>query len=171
MADIGAEQDNADVHLDWSKLEKSIRPVYKTIPPASFMYGTLSLEIPQKKKKARTVREKLAAKVTPEDVCGWLVYDSFLIFMMQVVDTEKDRESETSKRVAHIGALLQKTGKINYWKFVTDPTSFGRTVENIFHFAFLIKDGYAKITSDDSGCHIAGMVGGWHVKLTYLLKF
>jgi hypothetical protein len=56
------------MQLDWTKLEKSVRPVYKTIPPASFMYGTLSLEIPQKKKKARTVREKLAAKVTPEDV-------------------------------------------------------------------------------------------------------
>lgn len=39
---------------------------------------------------------------------------------------------------------------------MTDPTSFGRTVENIFHFAFLIKDGYAKITKDDEGAHIAG---------------
>jgi hypothetical protein len=143
VAELGADQDAADMQLDWTKLEKSVRPVYKTIPPASFMYGTLSLEIPQKKKKARTVREKLAAKVTPEDV----------------VDTEKDRESETSKRVAHIGSLLQKTGKINFWKFVTDPTSFGRTVENIFHFAFLIKDGYAKITKDDEGAHIAEP---WH---------
>lgn len=75
---------------------------------------------------------------------------------MQVVDTEKDRESETSKRVEHIFSLLQKTGKINFWKFVADPTSFGRTVENIFHFAFLIKDGYARITKGADGAHIAG---------------
>lgn len=68
MADLGGDQEAGEGQCDWSKLEKSIRPVYKTIPAASFMYGTLSLEIPQKKKKARTVREKLAAKVTPEDV-------------------------------------------------------------------------------------------------------
>jgi hypothetical protein len=68
VADLGADQEAGEAQLDWTKLERSIRPVYKTIPPASFMYGTLSLEIPQKKKKQRVVREKLAAKVVPEDV-------------------------------------------------------------------------------------------------------
>jgi hypothetical protein len=62
VAELGADQDAADMQLDWTKLEKSVRPVYKTIPPASFMYGTLSLEIPQKKKEGEDCQRKIGGK-------------------------------------------------------------------------------------------------------------
>ena len=39
---------------------------------------------------------------------------------------------------------------ICYFSFVLDPTSFGRTVENMFYTSFLIKEGKAKIFFDDA---------------------
>ena len=38
-----------------------------------------------------------------------------------------------------------------YFPFVLDPTSFCKTVENIFHLSFLIKENFATIFIDDSG--------------------
>ena len=39
---------------------------------------------------------------------------------------------------------------IPYFDFILDPTSFGKSVENMFHVSFLIKEGRAKmIVRDD----------------------
>jgi hypothetical protein len=44
-----------------------------------------------------------------------------------------------------------ENGGINYFRFVINPHSFEQSVENIFYFAFLIKDGYAAWDIDDNG--------------------
>jgi len=38
----------------------------------------------------------------------------------------------------------------DYFEFVCHPTSFAKTVENMFHVSFLIKEGYARLFMDDS---------------------
>ena len=38
---------------------------------------------------------------------------------------------------------------IYYFQFVVDPSSFGRTVENVFYVSFLVKEGKVKIFYDD----------------------
>jgi hypothetical protein len=45
---------------------------------------------------------------------------------------------------------LDEKQKINFFEFVVDPQSFSQTIENIFHFSFLIKDGQAglKVEND-----------------------
>ena len=40
---------------------------------------------------------------------------------------------------------------ISYFKFLLDPQSFSKSVENIFHFSFLIKEGRASFELDDNG--------------------
>lgn len=41
-------------------------------------------------------------------------------------------------------------GGINYFRFVINPKSFEQSVENIFYFSFLIKDGLAALDIDDN---------------------
>ena len=40
---------------------------------------------------------------------------------------------------------------ISYFAFVLDPESFSRSVENMFHFSFLIKEGRASFDLDENG--------------------
>lgn len=47
---------------------------------------------------------------------------------------------------------------MNFFNFLIDPQSFGQTVENVFHFAFLIKDGQAAVTIGEDGVPLAGNI-------------
>jgi len=40
---------------------------------------------------------------------------------------------------------------ISYFNFVLDPQSFTKSVENMFHFSFLVKEGKASFRLDDDG--------------------
>ena len=56
----------------------------------------------------------------------------------------EDEEESTTKDVDHVLHCLRTAcdlggGSVQYFKFVVDPESFARTVENMFHFSFLIK--------------------------------
>jgi len=39
---------------------------------------------------------------------------------------------------------------VDYFKFVIDPTSFGNTVENMFHVSFAVKDRSVRLSVDDT---------------------
>lgn len=59
------------------------------------------------------------------------------------------RRTETSIRIEAMHVLLDKDKAYPYWAFVTDPDSFGQTIENIFAFAFLVNLGYAGLEMRD----------------------
>jgi len=104
-------------------------------PKCSFMYGPLQKEIHKRTIKPRAQKEKVGKKVVPEDVRN----------------TKKDKKSETTRRVEQIDTCLsQLSSPLNFWDFVVDPKSFTHTIENIFHFSFLVKDGRAKIEHEES---------------------
>lgn len=67
----------------------------------------------------------------------------------------KDEEESTTKDVQHIMTHVfqacEAKGRIGYFHFLVDPKSFAHTVENMFHFAFLIKDGRVGVTMGKDG--------------------
>lgn len=58
---------------------------------------------------------------------------------------------------------IADSSPIDYFEFVIDPNSFARTVENMFHMSFLIKEGFANLFQDDVNLPALG-------KIKYFIK-
>ncbi|XP_005374729.2 PREDICTED: EP300-interacting inhibitor of differentiation 3 [Chinchilla lanigera] len=63
-------------------------------------------------------------------------------------------QETTEREVERVLGLLQACFRkcpgapVSYFEFVVDPRSFARTVENMFHVSFLIRDGFARMRLD-----------------------
>jgi hypothetical protein len=93
-------------------------------------------------------RERKSAEETTNR--SLTVMSRFISAQKEVIPTEG--ETETSKeQVDFMHYVLKKDEslKIPLLQFVLDPASFSRTVENLFHCAFLIKDNHASIDELD----------------------
>lgn len=117
----------------WEEMNQSSVSYVYNVPSISFMNGPLNIPLTSKKARKQIVRDKIGALEKPTEI----------------VDTEADVNSGASQRVKTLLNELNKYESISFWEFVFDPHSYGRTVENIFHFAFLIRNGYASITNRD----------------------
>ncbi|KPP76882.1 non-structural maintenance of chromosomes element 4A-like [Scleropages formosus] len=125
----------------WRKLAKRAENCFRTTPSFHFMLGSFLAEPPpprQRVERQRRAPVKEAKRIMPT----------------QLKKMEESHQEATEKEVERILGYLQSyhtddpTSPISYYEFVTDPTSFSRTVENIFHVSFLIRDGMAKIYQD-----------------------
>jgi len=71
-----------------------------------------------------------------------------------------EQKSEATRRVEIIDGILGTyPNGLEYWRLITDPEDYGRTIENIFHFAFLIKDGQAKFFTKNNVPHVSTRPG------------
>lgn len=125
--------------MDWDTIGKKAIKCFKRTPSVTFMLGPLSATPPIRKERSqRKEREKLGKKVAPEQVTDQ--------------DDESDKlDKETSKKVEELRKHLDKAGHIEFFRLIMDPDSFGQTIENLFHFSFLIKDGQASMSLNDKG--------------------
>ena len=63
--------------------------------------------------------------------------------------SEADDSQGTVERIGEIDKILKKEKKVNFFDFVVDSESFTQTVENLFHFSFLVKEGHASLQVDE----------------------
>ena len=99
--------------------------------------GPLGIEPVPPKERKKVVREKLAERVNPDDV-------------KNTSESIDQTDKETAKRVASLRNYLEKDDKPNdFFHFIVNPKSFAQTVENLFHFSFLVKDGQASLKVKD----------------------
>jgi hypothetical protein len=105
---------------------------------AFIRYGPIETDV--KVRAAATQRQNFriddAQRVRPEEI--------------QSDDITKDPQ-ETSKMVTVIFKTLQSFGNggVPYLKFIVNPDSFPQTVENMFYFSFLVKEGRAAIQIEE----------------------
>lgn len=126
----------------WHRVAKRAESCFRTAPAFHYMMGSFHAEPPPPKQRIERQRKapsKEAKRIMPT----------------QLKKMEGSHQEATEKEVERILGYLKSyyqddpTSPISYYEFVIDPSSFSRTVENIFHMSFLIRDGLARMHVDD----------------------
>lgn len=141
------EQQNGDA-LDgylpqdaWHRVARRAECCFRTAPSFHYMMGSFHAEPPPPKQRIERLRKQPSKELKR-------------IMPTQLKRMEDSHQEATEKEVERILGYLKSyyqddpTSPISYYEFVIDPKSFSRTVENIFHTSFLIRDGLARMYLD-----------------------
>nr|XP_057915222.1 non-structural maintenance of chromosomes element 4 homolog A [Doryrhamphus excisus] len=140
------ERDQVEGYLPsdaWHRLAKRAESCFLTAPTFHYMMGSFHAEPPPPKQRIERQRKAPSAEAKR-------------IMPTQLKKMEESQQEATEKEVERILACLKSyhqddpSSPISYYEFVIDPNSFSRTVENIFHTSFLIRDGLAQMCLDSS---------------------
>ncbi|CAF1209095.1 unnamed protein product [Rotaria sp. Silwood1] len=122
------------------------------VPSCSMMNGRLPTKLftneyqEKQKQRAKPVRQQ---KLTQEEL------EKSRTRPEEVKEFNSELGEQTIKQIMHIKRCLVERYKavdsspIDYFEFVIDPKSFAKTVENMFHVSFLIKEGFVNLFQDD----------------------
>lgn len=125
----------------WHRVARRAQCCFRAAPSFHYMMGSFHAEPPPPKQKIERQRKapsKEAKRIMPT----------------QLKRMDSSHQEATEKEVERILGYLKSyyqdepTSPISYYEFVVDPNSFSRTVENIFHMSFLIRDGLARMYMD-----------------------
>ncbi|KAH9503243.1 EP300-interacting inhibitor of differentiation 3 [Bulinus truncatus] len=132
-------------HNFWTRLGKAVNPFFKRAPVLRFMCGTFEKGEAAVNQRRRLAREKDKETEKIEKASRPTQLSSF---------AETERGELTTAQVEHLLKTLwdiyekNENSPVCYFEFVTHPSSFGQTVENMFYVSFLIRDGHARIFLD-----------------------
>ncbi|NXH99207.1 NSE4A protein, partial [Pachycephala philippinensis] len=126
----------------WQKMGAEALKYFRRAPTFHYMMGSFKSEPPVPKQ--RIERQKKASRGKAEQAMP-----------AQLKKMEVSQQEATEKEVERILTILQTHFEndpdtpISFFDFVIDPNSYARTVENMFHVSFLIRDGLAKVKLDE----------------------
>lgn len=156
-----------DGSLDWNKLGCEVGVCFNSIPSnVTFYTGPLNADYTPKqraprKKKVVEESDGEEEEEEPEDVKAHAKNPDQLSAVerniKEVHEVLKKRSNESyRKNTAAIEDIPEakraRGGEIGAIQYLFNPKSFTQTVENLFHFSFLLKQGHAGIrVTDDKG--------------------
>ncbi|XP_004473569.1 non-structural maintenance of chromosomes element 4 homolog A [Dasypus novemcinctus] len=139
------DEDSSDfefiVYDSWKISGKTAENIFNKTHTFHFLLGSIQGEVPVP--KPRVDRPKRVHMIEEQRAMP-----------AQLKRMEESHQEATEKEVERILGLLQTYFRedpdtpMSFFDFVIDPHSFPRTVENIFHVSFIIRDGFARIRLD-----------------------
>ncbi|NXA10773.1 NSE4A protein, partial [Sapayoa aenigma] len=126
----------------WQKVGEEALKCFRRAPTFHYMLGSFKSDPPVARQ--RIERQKKASRGEAKRAMP-----------AQLKKMEESHQEATAKEVERILGILQTLFEndsdtpISFFDFVIDPNSFARTVENMFHVSFLIRDGLAEMKLDN----------------------
>lgn len=126
--------------FNWFRMGALFQNLSKCPPTVDHMLGPLAVEKKTRAPITRRVREVVGAATTAEKITKETL--------------NADQAETTPEQVKRCFKLfVKKNGskQINLFKFVINPNSFARSIENLFYTSFLIKEGKFVLEEDEEG--------------------
>lgn len=135
--DETTNNDNGHSLISWSEVGLAVSHVLGKVPGCCTMIGPMSTEVKQRKPVVHRKRTRPTESSHPEEL-----------------DAEPEAKTDTDKNMSTMFDILRRNRRVRLENLVLNRVSFAQTVENIFALSFLVKDGRAEITVNDSGHHL-----------------
>ena len=157
--------------FDWNMLGVEAGSCYNSIPSrVQFLAGPLEADYTPAQRKPRAPRkaesEDEQEEERPEDVKNQernadqlSAVERNIITLsktlkkrtreMQKIHKERIDALPEEEQLPERKRIKDQAGEINAIQYMFNPKSFTQTVENVFHFSFLVKKGQASITTRD----------------------
>ncbi|CAD6608530.1 BAH_G0007550.mRNA.1.CDS.1 [Saccharomyces cerevisiae] len=128
--------------FNWFRIGALYNTISKNAPITDHLMGPLSIE---KKPRVLTPRrrnnDQVGEKITAEKIT-----------QHSLNSTQQETTPEQVKKCfKKLSKKLGPEGSINLFKFIIDPNSFSRSIENLFYTSFLIKEGKLLMEHDEEG--------------------
>jgi len=109
-------------------------------PGMDFMWGNADIQPKVRKRNLQAANEGNAEKRADK-----------VVKHAELVKAGETERTETDKQIEKLNIKLKQQGKVSFTDLIIDPDSFGKSVENLFHASFLVKDNRARIVVDEDG--------------------
>lgn len=118
-----------DEEFDLKQLGDDVGKYFLRTPSVSFMNGPIKIEPKQRKQ----IEKKKKTKINQDKVEK----------AQELKNNDEGKEEETTKRVTNLFKKLKdkKNENPTFRDTIIDENSFTKTIENIFHLGFLVKEG------------------------------
>ncbi|PJF19278.1 hypothetical protein PSACC_00911 [Paramicrosporidium saccamoebae] len=135
---VGLDDNDNGESYDWASIGEIAERHWQGVTAPDFFLGPITVEPKEKRPRAKSVREqKTVEAVVQPTVLG-------------AADAGSAGGSETAEKVRLVYRALEALpSPVPFYKFIIHPTSFSRTVENLFYLSFLANDNRVRLESSD----------------------